>query len=106
MIRKEILEKAIQYTCSDRNLTYGEPTVNMQCLGELIKVYKKYSNNSSISHETCMFQVFAKIARIACGVLKDDNYIDLGAYAAMAYECAVNEKSVDCDCITCTCGNS
>jgi hypothetical protein len=51
-------------------------------------VYKKYAGNKHTGgHDAAMFQVLCKISRIACGKLKDDNYIDLAAYAAIAYEC-------------------
>jgi len=88
--RKEVLLQAIELTCNDRQSTYGTPEQNLGCLGELVSVYKKYSDGSHGSaHDAAMFNVLAKIARIAAGpVLHSDNYVDGAAYFAIAFEVA------------------
>ena len=93
MERKRVLQTAIDYTCNERQDAYGEPYINMGCIGEMFAVYQKYAGNKHTpGHDACILQVLTKVSRIACGKLKDDNYIDLAAYAGMAYECDMQRE--------------
>ena len=89
MPRKDILEKATNATCNDRNTTYGEPYDNLGCLVELKAVYDKYAKGKySPVHDEAIGHVLGKIARIAVGKPgHTDNYIDGAAYLAIAGEC-------------------
>ena len=90
MIRKKVLETALSLTCGERDSVYGPPEINMECLGELLAVYRKYAvDRHNLGHDACIFQILTKVSRIACGKLKEDNYIDGAAYFGMAYECAL-----------------
>jgi len=94
MERKRVLQTAIDYTCGERDDAYGPPHINMGCIGEMFAVYKKYAGDKhTVGHDACILQVLTKVGRIACGKLKDDNYIDLAAYAGMAYECDMKSVS-------------
>lgn len=87
--RELILREGIALTTDSRNSIYGEPIRNMTCHGELIAVYQKYAGANVSAHDAAIFQVLAKIARIACapdGVRHRDNYVDGATYMAIAYE--------------------
>lgn len=85
MHRKDILETAIKATCSERDATYGEPGVNLACAMELKAVFDRYSRGSGgLAHREAIHMVLTKLSRIACGVFKEDNYVDAAAYCAIA----------------------
>lgn len=122
MSRKQVLETALTLTCGDRNVSYGKPSVNLECLGEMYGIYQKYSGKKHCKgHDAAMFQVLTKVSRVACGILKEDNYIDGAAYFAIAYECAEDSLEADnseletlpseengvlgCPCDVCSCGS-
>jgi hypothetical protein len=78
-------------TSGDRDASYGPPLINHSCLGELLAIYSRYRQTSgtqySLAHDAAMLQVLTKVSRIACGVFKRDNYVDLSNYSAIAFEC-------------------
>ena len=96
--RTDILEIASALTGNERNKVYGEPKVNLSHNAALLTAYFKnkiWSRTEDFStlkdynftpEDTAMIQVLAKVSRIAVGKFKDDNYIDLAAYAAIAGE--------------------
>lgn len=88
------MQTSISLTSNDRNAAYGDPLVNHQCLADLISVYNRYAKDHGKAHHAAMLQVLTKISRIACGVFKEDNYVDLAAYAAIAYECEARSPAV------------
>jgi Domain of unknown function (DUF6378) len=93
-IREKVLLTARDLTVGDRNSSYGSPTPNHNCLAELMTVYRKFSKHSQTDgHEAAMFQVLTKISRIACGSIKEDNYVDGSAYFAIAYEAIMINRS-------------
>lgn len=89
--RGEILERGLDLTENDRNKTYGDPSINLQCQWELWQVYDKFCRLATpghmAAHQAAMQHVFAKIARIACGAAgHTDNYVDGAVYLAIASE--------------------
>lgn len=91
MTRKEILESAQVIVCNDREAQYGKPEDNFKLIGKLWGAYLSASMENPIRNispdEVAMMMALLKIARIATGARKDDNYIDLAGYAACGAEC-------------------
>lgn len=101
MNRAEILDRARALTIGERNATYGSPVVNMLAFSELLDGYFKArgyspgSNSATLTAEDAAWiMVLAKMARCHSAGLPyhPDNYIDAAAYAAMAGECAAEER--------------
>jgi len=88
--REAILQQGIGLTTGDRNDAYGDPQINLQCQEELWLVYEKFCKHTgkdfSLAHQGTMKHVFAKLARIACGSYREDNYVDGATYMAIAGE--------------------
>jgi len=92
--REALLRSCIELTCNDRNKTYGDPAVQHAVHGQLQTIY---SENVPVGkycegHEAAMGMVLCKIARIICGVAKEDNYADAINYLAIAWECQKRDK--------------
>lgn len=90
--RVQILRKGEKLTTGDRDKTYGAPSVNLGCHGELLRVYQKYAQGKyTPGHDAAMSQMLSKIARIATAPAGnpplEDSYIDGVNYIAIAYEC-------------------
>ena len=88
--RTSILDAAQKCVCGDREQDYGSPESNFQIIAELWNTY--LSNKSCCESITAvdvgMMLALLKIARVASGRLKDDNFVDLAGYAACAGEIA------------------
>lgn len=92
--RGTILLAAKDLTCGERNLQYGEPSINLACAQALIEIYREYCprGNYPPAHDQAIFQICTKLGRIATrpdGASPSLNhYTDLAAYAAIAGEIA------------------
>lgn len=107
MKRKEIMERGISLTTGDRNRTYGDPKINLDCQGELWDVYSRYAGEKHPpAHDAAIQHILAKLARIASNdIYHEDNYVDGSTYFAIAGECkyrAVEEGKPPR--YTCSCG--
>ena len=92
--RVKMLEEAARLTAGDRDATYGDPTTQHRCMGQLMEVFDRFDvNKDSPAHRAAMFLILNKVSRIACGKLKDDNYIDGAAYFAIAGEARDEERT-------------
>lgn len=85
--RKSILAEAEKCVCTDREQQYGSPENNFARISDLWNAYKPCGFTA---HDVGVMLALLKIGRIASGVLKADNYIDLAGYAACAGEIALN----------------
>lgn len=96
MTRKEILTTAEKCVCGDREQDYGTPEKNFNTIADLWSTYL-YSvgliNNSDptvwnrvTAKDVAAMLALLKIARIASGHAKADNWIDLAGYAACGGE--------------------
>ena len=92
MTREEILAMAQKCVCGDREQDYGSPEQNFELVGELWACY--FQKKCIITDADCcilpedvaaMMCLF-KIARIATGHGKADNWVDLAGYAACGGE--------------------
>lgn len=92
MNREEILKCAKICVCGDREQDYGSPENNFELIGEL---WASYLRKKCITPDAdccilptdvaAMMGLF-KIARIATGHGKADNWVDLAGYAACGGE--------------------
>lgn len=82
--RKELLKQATDAVCTDREGQYGSPEDNFRRIADLWTTYCGGYNFEP--KDVAMMMSLLKIARIATGKHKDDNYIDLAGYAACGAE--------------------
>ena len=92
MNRKEILEAAAKCVCGDREQDYGSPENNFSTIAKMWEVYL-VKKSCSMNADLCILPedvdamlALLKIARIASGRAKDDNWVDLAGYAACGGE--------------------
>ena len=87
MNRAKVLDTAKKLITQNREAEYGSPHANLNCANELIRAYLKYAKSADV----CVIMALVKIARIATGIYKPDNYIDACGYLALGAE--MNECS-------------
>ncbi len=98
-IRQNLLERAIDLTCGDRNKTYGDPTNNMTRLAALMNAYlgdRMYGGVESpylTPVDAAAFNVLIKLSRVAANPGHYDSWLDMAAYAAIGAETALNTIS-------------
>ena len=85
MTRPEILSKAEQCVCGQREQDYGRPEDNFCRIAKLWNAY--LGDNVTDTKDVAMMMALLKIARIRSGGT-DDCYVDLAGYAACAGEIA------------------
>lgn len=83
MKRTEILEAAQKCVCGDREQDYGSPERNFEVIAQF---WTTYLRTEIYSRDVAAMLALLKIARIASGNAKDDNWIDLAGYAACGGE--------------------
>lgn len=99
MKRDEILAAAKTCVCGQREQDYGTPENNFACIANLWSSYLAQRLESWVnangkrpllvdSTDVAAMLALLKIARIASGHAKDDNWIDLAGYAACGGEIA------------------
>lgn len=88
MTRKEILEAAEKCVCGDREQDYGSPEDSFQAIANLWIDYlnAKGFGIDIVPEDVAAMLALLKIARIATGHGKDDNWIDIAGYAACGGE--------------------
>lgn len=85
-----ILDIARQIVCADRNDTYGSAEDNFGIIAELWKPYLKgrgIAADNLTSMDVAILMIQLKVARVATGKFKLDNFIDICGYAACGGEC-------------------
>ena len=83
MKRAEILEQAKTCVCGDREQDYGSPEQNF---GRIAGFWTLYLGYEVTATGVAAMLALLKVARIASGHAKDDNWIDLAGYAACGGE--------------------
>ena len=83
MNRTEILEAAQRCVCGDREQDYGSPESNFTRIAALWSIYL---GEEIYPRDVAAMLALLKIARIASGHAKADNWIDLAGYAACGGE--------------------
>ena len=89
MKREEILDAAKRCVCGDREQDYGRPEKNFELIAAL---WADYLQGLGVNidflepYDVAAMLALLKIARIATGHAKEDNWIDLAGYAACGGE--------------------
>lgn len=83
MKRAEILDTAKTCVCGDREQDYGSPEKNFERIANLWSDYMGYE---VAPVDVAAMLALLKIARIASGNAKADNWVDLAGYAACGGE--------------------
>lgn len=84
MVRKEILNSAIECVCGQREEDYGNPEDNFNKISKLWNAY--LGDNVTDAHDVAMMMALLKIARIRTGRRKVDSYIDACGYMGIGGE--------------------
>ena len=95
MTRSEVLSKADSYVNGDREQDYGSPESNFQTIADLWAVYLQgcgVAIDFLEPHDVAAMLALLKIARIASGHAKADNWVDLAGYAACGGEIVTVDK--------------
>ena len=85
MTREEILDTAKSIVCGERQDQYGNPEDNFERIADLWTSYLNADVMLQAADVACMMMLL-KIARIATGTGKDDNWVDIAGYAACGGE--------------------
>lgn len=94
MTREETLLKARDIVCVEKESQYGEPENNFALIARFWESYvreKCVGGDADVcfnAEDVAIMMSLLKVARIASGQAKEDNYIDLAGYAACAAELA------------------
>ena len=90
MNRDEILNKAIELTCGDRELDYGTPIDNMNDIAVMWHAWLSREHDTDVldGHDVALMMVLMKMCRMINSPEKEDHYVDAAAYIAIAGECA------------------
>ena len=83
MKRKEILDQALACVCGDREQDYGSPENNFRTIADM---WSAFMGIEITPTEVAAMMALLKIARVASGHSKADNWIDLAGYAACGGE--------------------
>lgn len=90
MTRAEVLKRAEVCVNGSREQDYGSPEQGFQTIAGLWRVYLRSIGCAGCDdihpHDVAAMLALLKIARIASGHAKDDNWIDLAGYAACGGE--------------------
>ena len=90
MNRKEILDTAQKCVCGDREQDYGSPENNF---GRIAEFWTTYKGVEFSTVDVAIMMALLKIARIASGHAKEDNWVDMAGYAACGGEIETEGKS-------------
>lgn len=88
MNRPDILKTALRCVCGDREQDYGSPENNFQTIANLWIDYLSAKQDvlDIQPKDVAAMLALLKIARIASGHAKEDNWVDLAGYAACGGE--------------------
>lgn len=83
MTREEILRKATECVCGQRDQDYGKPEDN---IGMISKLWSEYTGQYISPVDVTMMMAMLKIARIKSGTMTEDSFVDLCGYGAIGGE--------------------
>ena len=90
MTRVDIIAEVSRCVNTERNSSYGEPEDNFRAIADFWNVYMSNRgeelNRPLTATDIAIMMSLLKIARIATGEAKMDNFIDLAGYAVCAGE--------------------
>lgn len=83
MTRSELLDEAKSIVCGDREQDYGSPENSFHRIAEF---WGTYLNQQITPVDVAAMMALLKLARVAEGHGKTDNWVDLAGYAACGAE--------------------
>ena len=83
MTRSELLDEAKSIVCGDREQDYGSPENSFHRIAEF---WGTYINQQITPVDVAAMMALLKLARVAEGHGKTDNWVDLAGYAACGAE--------------------
>ena len=87
MTREDILTRAMTCVSGDREADYGSPEQNFKTIALFWSVYLQRLGRGYLEDkDVAAMLALLKIARIASGHAKADNWVDLAGYAACGGE--------------------
>ena len=86
MTREDVLKAAKQCVCGEREQDYGTPEQNFASIADLWTTYLAYLPNEIAPKDVAAMMILLKVARIASGHGKMDNWVDIAGYAACGGE--------------------
>lgn len=92
MTRQMVLDQAQKCVCGDREEQYGSPENNFDTIASLWNRYLRAALGDSEYHvvlsgsDVAVMMILLKVARIASGNGKTDNWVDIAGYAACGGE--------------------
>lgn len=93
MTRMEILKTAEKIISGEREKSYGAPEDNFSRIADLWNAYIRGKDEYEITAaDVGHMMILFKIARTLGGQSKDDNYVDIAGYAAIAGELSESPK--------------
>lgn len=81
--RESILQEAIRCVCGEREQQYGSPENNFKTIAEL---WSTYLEMDVTPVDVAALMILLKVARVASGNGKNDNWVDIAGYAACGGE--------------------
>ena len=93
--RAEILKAAEVCVNGDRQNDYGTPERNFELIAELWSAYLSTLPHEVTPKDVAAMLILLKIARIASGKKKNDNWIDIAGYAACGGEIQESTESLN-----------
>lgn len=91
MTRPEILDKAKECVCGQREQDYGSPENNFARIADLWNAYMRDTGVVFSPVDVAMMLGLLKIARIKTGTGTTDSFVDLAGYAACGGEIATEK---------------
>lgn len=98
MTRAEVLDTAKEIVTADRDEQYGEPEDSFELIGSLWAAYlwgRGVHIDFLTAYDVAAMMALLKIARVATGAGKADNWVDLAGYAACGGELQSEERLED-----------
>lgn len=91
--REEVLLRAKDCVCGDREQDYGSPGRNFETIAGLWNAYLGDRLAEPVQpHDVAAMLALLKIARISSGHVKADNWVDLAGYAACGGEIEIEKE--------------
>ena len=84
MLRRELLEKAIEITEGARQQHYGSPEDNF---GNIANLWSVYLGKPLSKTDVAVMMILMKTARLMSDPTHDDSWIDIAGYAACGSQC-------------------
>lgn len=84
-----IAEKAVKIVYGDREITHGDPSVNIGLISEL---WTAYTGSRISSEDVCNMMVLLKIARLKTNPNHEDSSVDVIGYTLLRERIRENDE--------------